>query len=169
MQEKLEAYLDDGLSPAERQEVEALVASDPRAAKMLAAAKAQRSLRAAAYASYLPTRAEASAMAAQFMDRAYAPVGRVGIWLRRSLTAAAAIAILVGTFAIGRTTAPTKTQYVDHDVNHYYYNVVYTDSNGIQWMRDFASADERDKFVKELETGGATGIAVADLTLPGHL
>jgi len=168
--EKLEDYLDDGLSPAERQEVEARVASDPAAAKSLAALRSQRALRAAAYQSYTPTGDEAKALAAQFMDRAYAPVGAVGagIWLRRSLAAAAAVAIVVGTFAAGRMTAPQAPTTAQIET-HYIYNVVYTDVGGIQGMREFASAKDRDEFVQDLESGGATGIAVAELTLPGHL
>jgi len=49
------------------------------------------------------------------------------------------------------------------------YNVVYTDNTGDLIVKDFPTFDERNNFVKEIEQRGVTGIAVADLTVPGHL
>jgi len=167
LRERLDEYLDGGLEPAARREVEALLASDPAAAGMLARMKAQRALRAAAYESYMPTAHEAKALADRVLAEAFdAPAGHIGYWVRRGAAVAAAIIIVVGTFAAGRMTA--APQIVERVETRTVYNVVYTDM-GEQRVMDFATLEERNNFVDELEKRGISGIAVADITMPGQL
>jgi hypothetical protein len=78
---------------------------------------------------------------------------------------AAAIVIVAGVFTAGRMTAsPQPVARVE-----IVYNVVYTDLNGQQGIKEFATIDERNSFVNELEQRGITGIAVAEVTTPGHM
>ena len=163
LRERLDEYLDGGLEPADRRELETTLAADPAAAGMLARMKAQRALRAAALESYLPTAAESKALAGRVLAEAYdAPVGHIGYWLRRGAAVAAAIVIVIGTFALGRVTAP-PTERVEVRV---VYNVVYTDM-GEQQVKEFATMEDRDTFVKDLEQRGGTVIAY--LGTPGQL
>ncbi len=167
LRERMDAYLDGGLEPAERLALEAQLAEDPAAAKLLAGVKARRALRHAAYDSYLPTPGETRSLAQRLLSQAYdLPVGRIGYWVRRGAAVAAAIMIVTGTFTAGRMTA--TPQLVPIVETRTVYNVVYT-VGGIQRMKDFATMDDRNKFVQELEQGGASGIAVADITMPGQL
>ena len=163
LRERLDEYLDGGLEPADRRELEAMLAADPAAAAMLARMKAQRALRAAALDTYLPTAHESKTLAQRVLSEAYdAPVGHIGYWLRRGAAVAAAIVIVVGTFALGRATAPAQTEVETRTV----YNVVYTDM-GEQQVKEFATMEDRDTFVKELEQRGGTVIAY--LGMPGQL
>jgi anti-sigma factor RsiW len=163
LRERLDEYLDGGLEPADRRELEAMLAADLAAAGMLARMKAQRALRAAAFASYLPTAAESKALAQRVLAEAHdAPVGYIGYWVRRGAAVAAAIVIVVGTFAAGRMTASPAERVEVRTV----YNVAYTDM-GEQRVVEFATMEERNDFVKELEQRG--GIEIAYLTPPGQL
>jgi anti-sigma factor RsiW len=168
LRQTLDEYLDGGLDPAQRQQVEATLASDPAAAQMLAQLQAQRALRNAAYDSYLPTKLEAKALADHVLAEAFdAPAGHVGYWLRRGAAVAASIAVLVGTFAMGRMTASPRSYPVVE--TRTMYNVVYVDAGGVQQVRDFASLEDSNRFVQQLEQQGVTGVAVADILTPGHL
>ena len=167
LRQKLDEYLDDGLDPVERRAVEAALASDPTAARMLERMKAQRAGRAAAYDSYLPTKLEAKVLAERVLTAMFdSPAGHVGYWLRHGAAVAAAVAVLAGTFAMGRMTAPPK--FVPQVTTRIVYNVVYTDGSDMI-VKDFSTENERNEFVKVLEQRGVTGIAVADVMTPGHL
>jgi len=167
LRERLDEYLDGGLAPADRRVLEALLAADPAAAGMLARMKAQRALRAAAYESYLPTAAESKALAERVLAEAYdAPVGFIHYWVRHRSAVAAALIIVVGIFATGRMTA--SPQIVERVEMRTVYNVVYTDM-GEQRVADFATVELRDDFIQELDKRGISGIAVADITMPGQL
>ena len=166
--QKMDDYLDGALSAPDRLEVDALVAGDAEAARTLAAAKAQRALRAAAYESYAPTADESASLAGHILDACHnAPVGRIEFSYRRYAGIAAALLIMAGIFFAGRFTAPTQIVNVPGPTN-IVYNVVYTE-NGATMLSEFNTKEERDGFVAELETRGATGIAVADLTTFGHM
>jgi len=165
MRERLDEYLDGGLDSAARREVEALVASDPAASGMLARMKAQRALRGAAWASYLPTAAESKALAERVLAEAYdAPAGHIGYWVRRGAAVAAAALIVVGTFAAGRMSV--TPQIVKQVETQTVYQVAYTEMGEPQ-VREFATMQERDNFVQDLEQRGGTEIAY--LTPPGQL
>jgi len=169
LRERFDDYLDGALSTAERAEVEATAARDPKAAKLLAVMRSERALRAAAYDTYAPTTHEARALASQMMAEAYSqPVGRIGFWNQRWAVAAASIAIVTCAFIAGRGSAPTQIHNVPVAETRVVYNVVYTDPTGDQMVREFASADDRDAFVKQLEHDGASGIAVAEVMPQGH-
>jgi anti-sigma factor RsiW len=171
LQERLDEYLDGGLDPAGQRDVEALLASDATAARMLAQMRAQRALRAAAYDSYLPTKLEAKTLAERALSAAYdTPAGQVGYWVRRGAAVAAAVAVLVGTFAMGRTTASPRI--VERVVTHteYNYNVALLGADGgVQQVRDFSSLEKRNDFIQQIDQQGATGVAVAEVMAPGHL
>jgi anti-sigma factor RsiW len=166
LRQKLDEYLDGVLDPPARRQVEAALAADPAAAATLARLQGQRALRAASFDTYLPTPQESKALADRLLARAYdAPVGRVGCWLRRGAAVAAAIAIVAGTFFLGRMSAqagPTPSPTVE-------YNVVWIDSVGVQRVQDFASVDERNRFILQLDREGATGIAYTEVLTPGHM
>jgi anti-sigma factor RsiW len=168
LREKLEEYLDGGLDPAGRREVEATLALDSAAARMFADLQSQRALRAAAFDTYLPTNHESRAFAERVLAAACeTPAGRIGYWVRRGAAVAAAVAILVGAFAVGRLTASSDSNPVIE--SRIEYDVVWVDADGVQQVRDFASLDERNKFIQQLEQQGATGIAVAEVMAPGRL
>ena len=167
--EKIEEYLDGGLDAAGRREVEAAVACDPKAARLMAACTSRRALRAATYETYMPTKHEAGALASQVMAAAYAPVGRIGYWVRRGAAVAAAVVVVAGTFVAGRLTASPQSQYVDRVETRTVYEVAYKDINGDQSVSEFASAEERDAFVKKLDQQGGTVIQVAEIPLPWQL
>jgi anti-sigma factor RsiW len=168
LRERLDEYLDGGLDPAGRREVEAMLASDPAAARMLAQMKAQRALRSAVYDSYLPTKAEAQALADRVLTAAVeAPVGRVGYWLRRGAGVAAAVAVVIGTFAMGRVTAPVREVKVVETRTEY--EVTVLDAGGVQQVRRFTSLDDHDKFIQQFDQQGVTGVALTDVMTPGHL
>ncbi|HVT81642.1 MAG TPA: zf-HC2 domain-containing protein [Phycisphaerae bacterium] len=169
LREKLDDYLDGALSTADRTEVEAALARDAKAAKLLTAMRSERALRSAAYDTYMPTAHEAHALASQVMAEAYStPAGRIGLWIRRGAMVAASIVIVACAFIAGRGSAPTKNVTVYVPETRVVYNVVYTDPTGDQMVREFASADDRDAFVKQLDQQGASGIVVAELTVPNH-
>jgi hypothetical protein len=69
---------------------------------------------------------------------------------------------MVGAFSIGRLTAPTAAPVVEYDV-------AWVDTGGLQQVRSFASVEERNKFIQQLDQQGATGIAIAEVMTPGHL
>ena len=110
--ERLDEYLDGALDDAGRREIEALVAADPSAARLLSAMKSERALRNAAYASFNPTEYETSTLAHEVIaaceDEAAHPIGHIGalVWTRRIAGVAAAIIIAAGAFAAGRASAP---------------------------------------------------------------
>ncbi|HEY4329246.1 MAG TPA: hypothetical protein VGN88_05885 [Phycisphaerae bacterium] len=167
MRQMIEEYLDGGLSAEAGHQMEATLARDPVAAKQLANAKAQRTLRTAAYNSYMPTAQESSALAAQMFAQAYAPAGRIGHWVRRGAAVAAGLVIVVGSFAIGRIS-------VDQQINNpvetrVVYNVAYLDDMGEQRVKEFSSMEERDAVVEKLEQRGITNIQLAESTPSGQL
>ena len=167
---KMDEYLDGMLGHDEQCALEATLATDPAAARLLSRMKAQRALRAAAYDSYLPTPVEAARYARETLDAAHAPVGRIGPWLevRRLAGIAAAIAVLIGTFAIGRMSAPAPTSFVDDSVKTVF-RVVYTDAEGVQRISgDLASQDDVKDYVRKLEQNGST-VVLADYIPVGHM
>ena len=168
LRHKLDEYLDGALDPPARRDVEATLTSDPGAAAMLARLQSQRALRTAALDTYLPASHEAKALAERVLAQAYdAPVGRIGLWLRRGAAVAAAIAIVAGTFFLGRMSVTPQRFPVA--VTHIEYNVVWIDSVGVQRVQDFASLDDRNKFIQQLEREGASGIAYTEVLVPGHM
>jgi anti-sigma factor RsiW len=169
LRQKLDEYLDGALDPPTRREVEATLAADPAAAALLARLKSQRALREAAFDTYFPTPHESKALADRVLARAYdSPIGHVGTWVRRGAAVAAAVAVVVGTFFLGRMTVTPKVVTVP-EPPHTVYNVVWIDSFGVQSVQDFASVDERNTFIQRLEREGATGIAYNEVFMPGHM
>ncbi len=163
----LDEYLDDGLSPTAKAQVEASLAADPVAARLLAATRADRATRAAAFACYLPSDSEAHAAAEALLAMARGeagPVGRIGYlpWVRRLSAVAAAALLMVGAFAIGRTTAsvklaPTPTPIPANRVAMHVapdnpYTVLYWNSLGEPQVRQFANSADVDLFVTDMES-----------------
>lgn len=168
LMQKMDDYLDGALSAPDRLEVDALVARDAAAARTLAAAKAQRALRSAAYESYAPTAAESASLAGHILDACHnAPVGRIELSYRRYAGIAAAVLIMAGTFFAGRFTAPTQIVNVPGPTN-IVYNVVYTE-NGATMVSEFNTKEERNSFVSELDTRGVPVVLVSDFNTPGHM
>ena len=112
LRERIDEYLDGSLDPTAARELEAVMARDLAAAKLLSRIKAERALRTAAYESYLPTRQESEALAMRVLDEAYhMPLGRVGYWIRHGSAVAAAVLVVAGSFLAGRITVPVPTEY----------------------------------------------------------
>jgi anti-sigma factor RsiW len=178
----LDDYLDENLQPGQRAELERQLAADPALARLLATMKQERALRAAAYASFEPSRNEASTLAASMMNAiaGHQPAGYVGTprspWLKRALATAAAIAIVAGSFAVGRVTAPatpiaptgqtaTNNPRTDTQV---IYRVIYLGEYGEKEIREFASLDEANDFANKLDLRRAEPqVAAVDLSSPG--
>ncbi len=168
LREKLDVYLDGALSSPDRTEVETAVMRDPAAGKLLAGMRSERALRTAAYQSYLPTEQESRLLAAQVMAEArHAPVGRIGVFIRRGLAVAAGLAILAGAFMAGQNYAPAKHVEVATDTKTVY-DVLYIDSSGTYQQTELSSLEERNDFIAGLQQKGAT-IVAADYSLPGHM
>jgi anti-sigma factor RsiW len=179
MRQILDDYLDETLPPERRAEIERQLAADPAASRLLAAMKQERALRTAAYASFEPAPAEARALAARMMNdiAGHQPAGYVGgTWLKRTLGVAAAIAIVAGSFAIGRFTAnPTTTAAGDQPTSvatktetQVVYRVVYLGEYGEKEIREFASLDEANDFANKLDLHRSEPqVAAVDLSSPG--
>ncbi len=157
IRQKLDEYLDDALEPAARAQLEKLLASDPTAASLLQHMKSERALRSAAFSEYAPTALETHSLAASMLAvchaQADAPVGRIGIWIKRSLGVAAAVALVAGAFALGRASAPqapiaaNNTPASSATAGAYY--VLYNDEAGDPQMKEFTSVDDAMVFQKQ--------------------
>ena len=159
---RLDEYLDGSLDAASQRELEAAVAADPGQARLLKSMKSERALRTAAYDSYMPSADESREFTAQFMAAAYAPVGRVGVWSNatRWVGVAAAIAVLVGTFAAGRMSAGTSGTTIATANSSPVYRVVYLDRDGVRTVSgDLKSEDDMKDYVAALQKDGNTVLA----------
>jgi anti-sigma-K factor RskA len=169
---RFDEYLDGSLDAASQRQLEATLAADPAEARLLARMKSERALRTVAYDSYMPSAAESRELTAQFMAAAYAPVGRVGIWsqTRRWASVAAAIAVLIGTFAAGRMTAGTSTTSIA-SAETKIYRVVYLDREGVRTVSGDLKEDEVKDYVAAIEKDGNTIVAAdyADLIMAGNM
>jgi anti-sigma factor RsiW len=173
MRNLVDDYLDGAMATADRAAFERQLAADPSLARLLSNMKQERALRAAAYASFEPTREEAQAAADRMMDAVAGqrPAGYVGNWWKRTLGVAAGLAIVAGSFAFGRMTSETVT--VEKPVvkleTHVVYRVMYFGEEGEKEVREFATHDEAIDFVNRLDTrrSEAQVAAVADLSSPG--
>jgi anti-sigma factor RsiW len=158
IRQKLDEYLDDALEPAARAHVEQLLASDPTAATLLERMKVERALRTAAFSQYAPDAGEARSLAASMLAACHAhadaPAGRVGIWIKRSLGVAAAVALVAGAFALGRASAPQAANIAAGNSSAAAYYVLYNDESGEPQMKDFTSLDDAMAFQKQ--TGHAS-------------
>lgn len=165
IRQTLDEYLDGALTVGERADVDRLIASDPAAAKLLAQMKSERALRTAVFAGYEPSTGETHNLAASMLAACHdAPVGRIGIWIKRSLGVAAAVGILVGTFALGRFSAPqTKMMATaeSSDAAAPTVFVLYNDEAGEPQMKEFASVDEAVAFQKQASDHHGESVAVA--------
>jgi anti-sigma factor RsiW len=165
VRQKLDEYLDGALSASERAEVDRQLAADPALARMLSRMNAERSLRSAVYAGYEPSAEEARALAAKMMavcaDEATAPIGRIGIWVKRSLGVAAAAGIIAGSFALGRTTAPRAGAATAMAAQVEVIRVLYSDDAGEPQMKEFASMDDANAFCKDMNERHAEPVVVA--------
>jgi len=162
------------MDAASQRQLEAVVAADPAEARLLARMKSERALRAAAYDSYMPSAAESRDLTARIMAEAHAPVGRVGTWsqTRRWASVAAAIAVLVGTFAVGRMTAGTTGGTVAIDKSTAIYRVVYVDRDGVRTVSgDLNGEQEMTNYVAAVKEDGNTVLAAdyAELIVAGSL
>jgi anti-sigma-K factor RskA len=113
MRQTIDEYLDGVLDAQARASVEQTLVRDPMAAELARTMQSERAIRAAVYESYAPSKAEASALASQILaaceDEAAEPVGRITPqrnWVRYTSGVAAAIAVALTAFGLGRMTAP---------------------------------------------------------------
>ena len=172
----IDEYLDGALDAAAKSEVEMMVARDADAGRMMAQSKAERALRTAVYASYAPSKQEASSFAAQVLaaceDEALEPVGSIGVWTwaRRLTSIAAAIAVMAGVFLAGRMTAPaTVVVKPGEETIRMIHTVAYENAAGQIELREGMTAEERSAYLKELEEHGPSGFALSDLATPGEI
>jgi anti-sigma factor RsiW len=173
----LDQYLDGALPAGERAAVEQTLVSDARVSAMLTQLQGERAARAAALAGHLPTAEEARAQAESFLRmarlEAEAPVGRIGRWnwAQRAVGIAAAAALVIGAFTLGRVTSPAAATVnggvasgapvADHP-----YTVVYWNSMGEPLVRQFGNSADVDAFVMDLEARQGGEIARSPLVLP---
>ena len=173
VRQRFDEYLDGTMDAGSQRALEAAVAADPVQARLLTRMKSERALRAAAYDSYIPSATESRILAAQVMSEAYAPVGRVGAWsqVRRWATVAAAVAVLIGTFAAGRITASASNSNTD-GTKQAIYRVVYMDRDGVRSLSgDIESEDDMKAYIAALKNEGATIVQAdyADLIVAGNM
>jgi len=169
LRERIDEYLDGLLNPAGVRELEATLATDPKAAKLLSQMKAERALRTAAYESYRPTPVEASTMAMRLMDEAYhTPVGRVGHWIRHGSAVAAAVLVVAGSFLAGQMTAPMRVVTITQTPEtRVVYRGVIEESRGTrQVSNDLSTPEELDAYFKS--RGSPNAVVVGDVRGKGH-
>jgi anti-sigma factor RsiW len=172
MRQTIDEYLDGMLDAQGKAAVEQALARDPEAAAMARTLREERALRAAVYESYQPSRLEASALAAQILaachEEAEAPVGRVGFpsWVRMVSGIAAAVAIAIAAFGVGRVTAPVTAGTEKTTVALYI-----KDGEGPPKLYTrLASYDDVESVLRELEAPLDTQFADAgDIALPGRI
>ncbi|HVX84708.1 MAG TPA: hypothetical protein VH253_07820 [Phycisphaerae bacterium] len=166
----LDLYLDDALSGTERSAVERRLAAESAFAGLLSRMRRERELRAGVYTGYAPTPAEARQRADALLAAVQAPVGRIGISVRRFSAVAAAAAVVAGSFVLGRTTAPGATaprggptvvaSSGEKSLAERPYTVVYWNNLGEPQVRQFANSPDVDAFVTDLESrNGASEVA----------
>ncbi len=115
--ELLEAYLDGELSPAQKSDIEMVLAQNPEDRAALDRLIDQQTLCRAAMASYAPTPTEATVLARRAIEHCYemefAPAWNIERgndhsilrWLKRAAVVAACLVIGVGCFLAGRGSA----------------------------------------------------------------
>jgi anti-sigma factor RsiW len=170
LRERMDEYLDGNLDAAAARDLEAVVAQDAGAAKLLSQVKAERALRTAAYDSYKPTRQEAAALSTRVLDDAYhTPLGRVGYWIRHGSAVAAAVLVVAGSYLAGYMTAPREARMREvrvleptHEARTVY-KVVTTDARGqvTGVSDDLHSMEERDAYLGRWEA--PRGMSPGDL------
>lgn len=170
LRDRIDAYLDGSLDPAGVAELQATLRQDPAADKLLSHMKAERALRAAAYASYQPTAQESAVLAAKMLEDAhYAPVGRIGYWIRHGAAVAAAVIVVAGSFGAGQMMAPTKYITTKQPIENTVYSVVVADAKGeITQSADLRTTEERDVYIRQ-RFDASHGLTPADLEKPGHM
>ena len=173
VRQRFDEYLDGTMDAGSQRALEAAIAANPAEARLLARMKSERALRSAAYDSYMPSAAESREVTSQLMAEAYAPVGRVGAWsqTRRWVSVAAAVAVLIGTFAAGRMTTGTPGTTTESG-KQVVYRVVYQDRDGVRTVSsDLESEDEMKAYVAMLQQNGATIVQAdyADLIVAGNM
>ena len=168
LRQKLDEYLDGALGDAQRAELEAQIARDLNISNLLAQLKAERALRAAVHNSYTPSPSEAQLLAAQTLAACQstddAPLGRVGVWIRRFSAAAAILVIILGSFAMGRLTAHPSTRanaIVVQAPPVEVIRVLDADESGDPQMKEFASLDDANTFLKEMNARHGDSVMVA--------
>ncbi len=168
MRSTLDEYLDEALDAVARAEVERALAQDPATGRLLAKMKAERALRTAAYASYMPTGEEAAALAARVFDEVAAPIGQVGNfrWIRWTAGVAAALVIAASAFGIGRVTAPTQVVTKEVEVT----DLAVVSGNDLQ-VQHLTSREAYQNYIQKLtqERDRNNPIVVTDYTIPGKM
>jgi hypothetical protein len=172
MRQTLDEYLDGALDAAAKADVERRLLADPAAATLLAQMKSERALRTATFATFEPTKTEADALAARTLAsfEHAKPAGYVGIWLRRGIAAAAMIALVAGSFAIGRITASPpapSTPIVTTTDPHVIYRVMYLTDAGETQVREFTSVEDASDFMAKVDLKADAQVAVMDLDSSG--
>jgi len=182
MRQTIEDYLDGELDAQGRSAAEQALATDAGARALLETLRAQRKLRASVYDSYMPSQEQAASLASQILaaceNEAATPVGKItpatSRWLRYGTGIAAAIAVAVTAFGVGRMTAPaggSGTQTPGGEKSSYVYVVPVKnlDESSPKVFR-LASAEEAETKIRELQAPPEPLIADAgDLGLPGQL
>jgi anti-sigma factor RsiW len=168
MRKLIEDYLDGALGEAERTDFQRRVASDPVMGRLVAQMKSERALRAAALASFVPTRSEAEAVVQRVIAETHATLGYVGIWVKRMAAAAAVLIVVAGGFVMGRATAPNRA--APSAEAQVIYRVLYFAESGEAQAREFGDLEDANAFMNQQEVKrGMPQLADAVLTRPGEL
>jgi anti-sigma factor RsiW len=161
IRQDIEQYLDGELSPAEA----AVLHADPASAALIASARNQRALRAAAYATYQASAAESDALTEKILtacaDDRVAPIAHIGPWLRRASAVAAVLALIIGGFAAGRMSAPAAQAPAPAVAANEIIRVLYNDDAGEAQMKEFDSIDDANNFMKDMSARHAEPVVVA--------
>lgn len=168
MRQTIDEYLDGMLDAQARASVEQTLARDPVAAELARSMQSERAIRAAAYESYIPSKAEASALAAQILaaceDRSAEPVGRItprfNSWMRYASGIAAAIAITLTAFGLGRMTAPAGMPTVIKEKSVALY--VKLDDGPAKLYDNLASVEEVESIILAMQAPVDLGQQLAD-------
>jgi anti-sigma factor RsiW len=165
IRQMIDMYLDGAATPLERAELERTLAQDGKAAQLFEQIKAERALRAAVYASYQPGAEESRMLSARVIqmlhEDAARPIATIGIWTRRISAVAAVLVLAAGCFVIGRATAPTHHSNETAQAQ-VIYRVLYVAETGDTEMREFASIDDANTFMKQMDVRHADPVVVAD-------
>jgi hypothetical protein len=171
IRQEIEEYLDGELEPLKV----AAIQADPSSAEVLSQARRERAIRAAVYAGYEPSAAEAGVLAAKIVaacaDNAVAAapasIGYIGPWLRRGAAVAAGLALVIAAFAVGRASAP-KPQVGPAVASAEIIRVLYSDDAGEPAMKEFDNMDDANGFMKEMTARHAEPVVVASTLDTDH-
>ncbi|MCL2640058.1 MAG: hypothetical protein FWD53_04365 [Phycisphaerales bacterium] len=154
MRKILDEYLDGQLATAECAKVQERLAEEPELRRMLERMVQERALRTAAFESFDIDERKAAVVTAKVMAtiQQAAPIGHVGLWVRRITVAAAILLLVAGSYLLGMKSARTQLSAEPQVV----VRVMYYDDAGEKQVSEFHSLDAADAYISRVDVRRAS-------------